>query len=699
MSEEPVKVASLFSGAGGLDIGFSENPAFEVVLHLDIDEIAIESLKANRGTYVDDDAEVIHGDVREFADDIIGGEYEKYDLDPSLKDEIDFVIGGPPCQPFSAAARRAGGTEGTDSEEGRLFEAYVDLLREWQPRGFLFENVSGVTSNEEDWEPIVGAFRDAGYQVEKPRTARTLNAADYGVPQHRARTFIVGVRDDVDVKYSFPKPTHDEDSEGNLEEVSAGEAIADLGTDDVEAEAPYAVTSKHAHLLDDIPPGLNYSFYTEKLGHPDPVFGWRSRFSDYLYKADPQEPVRTIKAQPGAASGPFHWDNRKFTEEELKRLQSFPDDYVLKGSYAQVVKQIGNSVPPQLAAVLAQSIAKQVFGRNPDMDLPVVNYGPQELPPIEPMPESFDLNFRSRKRTSSEEYERKARERLMELDLWEPSNARKGDQSGLEQFSDGETPDLPESMDKQEYAWGFDSFFSSERAESPDTLEEVRSRVYSVETDVSSGTHNIRVEKECQIEGEIEIQLSREEGTLLSALGVSEISLNAVGCTAEDVFYLWSILKHDVLDRTEYEKLEDVVGHYSTTRSDYSSKLSFSEVEDTPVTAALEFFSQEDNCNREMQLGEFAREIGVSPTVAVEAIEQLRQWRYEIRTPSTHSTMATSDEAGSKILCTYPFPDLTSTSHFDSSIDLAQLREEAERVSGEPAKEAEFGGTVSAEES
>ncbi|WP_241988393.1 DNA cytosine methyltransferase, partial [Halorubrum sp. SP3] len=240
---EPITVASLFSGAGGLDIGFSENPAFEIALHLDVDETAVETLEANRGTYVDEEAVLLCEDVREVADAVLDDRPDEFNIPATLGDEIDFIIGGPPCQPFSAAARRAGGTEGTDSEEGRLFEAYVDLLDKWQPAGFLFENVSGVTSNEEDWEPIVEAFRGAGYVVEKPRTARTLNAADYGVPQHRARTFIVGVREDIDVDYHFPKPTHDEDSEGDLKSVTAGEALADLDNDDVEAETPYEVTS------------------------------------------------------------------------------------------------------------------------------------------------------------------------------------------------------------------------------------------------------------------------------------------------------------------------------------------------------------------------------------------------------------------------------------------------------------------------
>lgn len=104
--------------------------------------------------------------------------------------------------------------------------------------------------------------------------------------------------------------------------MTAGDALEEIP--EPSDKQKYKVKSKHAHLLEDIPPSMNYSFYTDKMGHPEPKFEWRSKFSDYLYKTDPQKPVRTLKAKPGAASGPFHWENRRFTEKELMRLQTFP---------------------------------------------------------------------------------------------------------------------------------------------------------------------------------------------------------------------------------------------------------------------------------------------------------------------------------------------------------------------------------------
>ena len=86
-------------------------------------------------------------------------------------------------------------------------------------------------------------------------------------------------------------------------------------------------------LLPDIPPGENYRFYTEEMGHPNPQFAWRSKFSNFLYKMDPDDVCRTIIAYQGRYDGPFHWKNRKCTVDELKRMQGFPRDFRIEQSY------------------------------------------------------------------------------------------------------------------------------------------------------------------------------------------------------------------------------------------------------------------------------------------------------------------------------------------------------------------------------
>jgi DNA (cytosine-5)-methyltransferase 1 len=116
------------------------------------------------------------------------------------------------------------------------------------------------------------------------------------------------------------------------------------------------VNGRYGHLLPGIPAGDNYLFYTEKRGHPAPLFEWRSRFWSFLLKLDPNQPSPTIQAQPGPYVGPFHWKNRRLRLPEIKRLQTFPDDYEIVGSRRSAQMQIGNAVPPLLAEQVASAL-------------------------------------------------------------------------------------------------------------------------------------------------------------------------------------------------------------------------------------------------------------------------------------------------------------------------------------------------------
>jgi DNA (cytosine-5)-methyltransferase 1 len=375
----PIKTLSLFSGGGGLDIAFHDC-GFEILEMVEIDERFVQTLKANvKPSRLLEGSVPICIDIRDYV--------------PPASLKVDFIVGGPPCQTFSAAGRRASGVQGIDDPRGTLFEEYVKLLNLLRPKGFLFENVYGITGaqNGQAWRAIQEAFKDAGYLI----FFRVLDAADYGVPQHRERLFIVGLQDGT---FEFPYPTHGPDSIGQEPYYSAGEAIADIDA----TGGATSINGRFGHLLEDIPPGLNYSFFTEEMGHPSPVFSWRSKFSDFLYKADPEMPVRTIKAQGGQYTGPFHWENRPFSIPELKRLQTFPDSYEIVGGRQVGIHQIGNSVPPQIGRILALSILNQVMG----VDLPFQ---------IPYMSESKQLNFRKRKRLLTERYSNKAKAAIAQM--------------------------------------------------------------------------------------------------------------------------------------------------------------------------------------------------------------------------------------------------------------------------------------------
>jgi DNA (cytosine-5)-methyltransferase 1 len=375
----PIRTLSLFSGGGGLDIAFHD-AGFDIVQMIEVESRYVETLRANSRTgRLLEGAKVLCLDI--------------CDYEPDAGSTIDFIIGGPPCQTFSAAGRRASGVSGTSDPRGTLFSEYARILHRLQPAGFLFENVYGITGAQDGlaWKEIQEAFKSVGYSIH----SRVLDAADYGVPQHRERLFIVGIREG---EYQFPCPTHGPDSPGGHPFYNAGRAVLNADV----SLAQQGLGGRFGHLLKDIPPGLNYSFYTKEMGHPSPVFSWRSKFSDFLYKADPDRPARTIKAQGGQYTGPFSWENRPFTIAELKRLQTIPDDYEIVGGRQAAIEQIGNSVPPQIGRMLALSILDQVM----KIKLPFL---------LRYMPKEKTLGFRQRKRSLTEVYADKARDAIERL--------------------------------------------------------------------------------------------------------------------------------------------------------------------------------------------------------------------------------------------------------------------------------------------
>lgn len=346
-----IRVASFFAGAGGLDLGFHE-AGFDIAFASDIDRDCCETLKLNKGQSTATSSEIICGDIRHI------------DLE-TLPTGIDLVVGGPPCQSFSASGRRAGGAAGRLDDRGNLFEAYCDIIRHLEPKAFVFENVRGIlaTNKGQDWADIVVAFNSLGYAV----NYRLLDAADYGVPQHRERVFLVGHKRQK--PFRFPRPLFGPDSVNKTPHVSPKEAFRGLRMKNSEAEQLKFEGGKYSHLLPEVPEGQNYLFFTAKRGHPNPVFAYRSRFSDFLYKAHPDYAMKTIIASPGKYTGPLHWDNRYFSVAEYKAIQGFPQSYRFFGERASVVKQIGNSVSPKIAFRLAQAVAQQLFDIPNDIEL------------------------------------------------------------------------------------------------------------------------------------------------------------------------------------------------------------------------------------------------------------------------------------------------------------------------------------------
>jgi len=220
----------------------------------------------------------------------------------------------------------------------------------------------GTAHGGRDFQLILKAFDATGYTV----YWGLVDAANHGVPQFRQRLFIVGFRERI--RFSFPQPTHGPpaESQGALFDdrapfVTAGEAVSGVCA---VPEAP-AHVGRFAHLLKDIPPGMNYSYYTVERGHPEPVFEWRSKFWYFLCKAHPDRPSLTVQAHPGNNTGPFHWDGRRLAVQELQRLQSFPDWLVIDKPYFRAHRLVGNAVPPLLAEQIGAAVRSALDAEDP----------------------------------------------------------------------------------------------------------------------------------------------------------------------------------------------------------------------------------------------------------------------------------------------------------------------------------------------
>jgi DNA (cytosine-5)-methyltransferase 1 len=340
---------SLFSGAGGLDLG-AEAVGYEVRAAVEWDRDAAATMEKN---FVHLASPVIRKDILEVPTRRI--------LDAAglpSGERPDLLVGGPPCTPFSKSGfwlewKRLGLDPGAS-----LLQAYTRVLREARPHRFVLENVYALTYNNKAsrpaYERLMQEIDEAGYAG----VPKVLNAADYGVPQSRPRLIILGV------PKGEPAPRHPEATHGGQWErratgdiqrphITAGEALAGLVTDPEPGEE---VGGKYGHLLPDIPPGDNYLFYTEKRGHPAPQFTWRGKYWSFLLKLSPDRPSPTIQAQPGPYIGPFHWDSRRLRVAEVKKLFTYRDDFELTGTRASAQSQLGNSVPPLLAEKVVRAL-------------------------------------------------------------------------------------------------------------------------------------------------------------------------------------------------------------------------------------------------------------------------------------------------------------------------------------------------------
>ena len=324
-----MKVISLFSGCGGLDLGF-ERAGFKIPVANEFDKKIWETFKINHPN-----TRLIEGDIRNIQE-------------TDFPDKIDGIIGGPPCQSWS----EAGSLRGIDDERGQLFYEYIRILREKQPKFFLAENVSGMLANRHSdaVKNILKMFEDCGYDV----TLTLVNAKDYGVAQERKRVFYIGFRKDLLIHFVFPHGSTEDDGK----KLTLRDIIWDLQKTAVPAK-------KNNHHN---PSAINNNEYF--VGAYSPIFMSRNRVKAWDEQAftvqasgrqcqlHPQAP-KMIKFDKNDCRFVKGQENlyRRMTIREIARVQGFPDSFqFIYSNTNDAYKMIGNAVPVNLAYEIAIAI-------------------------------------------------------------------------------------------------------------------------------------------------------------------------------------------------------------------------------------------------------------------------------------------------------------------------------------------------------
>ena len=338
---------SLFSGAGGLDLGM-EMAGWKGLYAADIDPAAVASLRANQGKQIGQnrflaEAVIEHSDVRSVTgEDLL----QRLNLE---KGEVPLLIGGPPCQSWSSAGRQ----KGFDDPRGRLFADFIRIACELGVQFLMFENVRGLlTARGPDGRPgsalefIRKQLLDAGFQT----CVTLVNAADYGVGQRRVRLIVFGYRSGS--AFSFPQSTHDKDGASGQSWISLQDVLGSIAPP-VSDEVIYP-SGLLANQMKDLPAGTGVKSPGKKEAtRPGGHWGYKQG----AFIADLNRPARTVTAnsQQDWIRDPL-LGLRRLSPRECAAIQSFPADWEFVGKRNDLYRLIGNAVPPKLACSIGNAL-------------------------------------------------------------------------------------------------------------------------------------------------------------------------------------------------------------------------------------------------------------------------------------------------------------------------------------------------------
>jgi len=320
--EKPT-VISTFAGCGGSSLGY-QMAGFRELLAVEWDDNAVETFKLNFP-----DVLVYHGDIAELS----SGECMK--LAGIKAGELDVLDGSPPCQGFSTAGKRK-----FDDPRNSLFQHFARLLSELQPKVFVMENVTGMIKGcmKQAYLTIIKTLRDCGYRAR----GEVLNAMYFNVPQSRERVIIIGVREDLNIEPSHPKP---QTRPMNVKEAWKG------------------LTETHQNLMPPVTGKTLQALLKCKQGQSVADFKG-SGFSNIRISFMKPCPALLKTLAFNRYPGMFHpKESRGITIDEAKRIASFPDDFIFQGRYGEAWARIGNSVPPNLMKAIAEHIRDEILSK------------------------------------------------------------------------------------------------------------------------------------------------------------------------------------------------------------------------------------------------------------------------------------------------------------------------------------------------
>ena len=343
MKHQTFKLGELFCGPGGIACGAMKAKSDDGLFSIehawanDYDPDTCETYIAN---ICPDHPETVYcGDVRE--------------LDIKSLGKIDAFCYGFPCNSFS----NVGEHQGFSNEKfGQLYWYGIEVLKEYRPKWFIAENVSGIRSaGSGDFQVILDDMKDAGYRL----NVNLYKAEQYGIPQTRHRVIIVGIRDDLPIEFHVPDPAQYKNCD-----ISSRTALKDIPESAPNNEIR-KLNKDVTRRLSLINPGENVWQAEERLGDNFPEelkIKTKTKISQIYRKLDPDKPAYTVTAAGGGGTFMYHWTDRELTNRERARIQTFPDDYEFYGKYSSVRKQIGMAVPCRLSEIVITAVLNSFAG-------------------------------------------------------------------------------------------------------------------------------------------------------------------------------------------------------------------------------------------------------------------------------------------------------------------------------------------------